>query len=111
MNKNFLSNTEQEATNLKKLKFVRIGGIDNDFVCTYEETSQDNHYLLSYLKFWRLEFKGDIDKNQLMTQLCVAQNPHNWRIKEIVILGDIFITIGKEVNNFKIWRQNTKGIY
>jgi len=108
MNKNFLSKTEHEETNQKKLKLLSIGGIDNDFVCTYEETCQNNTYLLSYLKFWRLEFKGEREKEYIMTQICSAQNPHNGKIKEIINLEEIFITIGDESNNFKIWRQNSK---
>ena len=58
MNKNFVSSCESEETNQKKLKLMAIGGDNNEFVCTYEETCNNGSYLLSYLKFWKLQFKS-----------------------------------------------------
>lgn len=102
-NKNFVSSTEREEINCRKLKHVEIDVMNFEYLVTYEEIAdeKDPNFLISYLKFWKFQsanFKRDFS----IELICSAENPHdNEKITQIEISGGKCVTYSK--SHFKLW--------
>lgn len=100
--KNFISSTEVEQINNRRLMNVEVARPSNDYIATYEEIKDeaDPNFLISMLKFWKFT-------NYTLELLCVADNPHkNERVKQIRSSNSMFLTIGE--SSFKVWKLTEK---
>jgi hypothetical protein len=90
-NRNFISRTEREEINLRKLEIVKV---NSKYMVTYEEV-KDDMLFISYLKLWS---RNNFD----FTLLTTAENSHNnEKIKNIFLEDDSFITYSDK--SLKYW--------
>ena len=112
MTKNFTSATEQESINYRKLVHVEINKPNLDLLVTYEEITDENdkNFLISYLKFWRV---NNIKENFSIDLLYMAENPHNnEKVTKILFTGSKCVTVSNGF--FKVWdiesRESNEGV-
>ncbi len=113
--KNFVSKTEKEKINLRKLKLVEIVKPYTNILVTYDEininenvygeaieSSNNNSksFLNSNLKFWKItDFSED---NFTLELISLAENPHNNEsIKSMISFDSKLITYSDSF--FKVW--------
>lgn len=110
--KNFVSKTEKEKINLRKLKLAEVIKPDSNMLVTYDEikinenvygeqvSSDKNSFLNSNLKFWKI---SDFSETNFTLELIsLAENPHNNEsIKSMVSYDSKLITYSD--STFKVW--------
>lgn len=110
--KNFVSKTEKEKINLRKLKLVEVIKPDSNMLVTYDEikiseniygekvNSNKNSFLNSNLKFWKI---SDFSETNFTLELIsLAENPHNNEsIKSMISFDSKLITYSDSF--FKVW--------
>jgi hypothetical protein len=102
INKNFVSKTEREAINLRQLKLVEVD-LENSRMVTYEEIRDNDFFINSYVKLFKIELLNQKFKSEL---LCISENPHNNEsIKNVLSDEDGFITYSS--THFKYWNINS----
>ena len=105
-NKNFVSNTEREEINCRRLKNVEIQKGKFEFLVTYEEIAdeQDDNFLISYLKFWKLS-SNNFKRDFTIELICTAENPHgNEKVSQIEFSEGKCVTYSK--SHFKVWEKS-----
>lgn len=109
LHKNFISRTEREKINNKQLVNVTISQ-SKDFICTYEEITDENdkNFLISYLKFWKV---NNLSGEFTMELLSIAENSHNNEKINVInsqtfMSNDCFVTMSQ--SSFKIWSLSTE---
>lgn len=112
--KNFVSKTEKENINLRKLRLAEIIKPDSNMLVTYDEikisenvygepvpvNSSKNSFLNSNLKFWKIT---DLSETNFTLELIsLAENPHNNEsIKSMISYDSKLITYSDSI--FKVW--------
>jgi len=122
--KNFVSKTEKEKINLRKLKLAEIIKPNHNMLVTYDEikinenenvnvngsstavvnysnnNNNKNLFLNSYLKFWKI---SDFSETNFTLELIsLADNPHNNEsIKSMISFDSKLITYSDSI--FKVW--------
>lgn len=110
--KNFVSKTEKEIINLRKLKLAEIINPESNMLVTYDEikinenvygeqvNSNKNSFLNSNLKFWKI---SDFSETNFTLELIsLAENPHNNEsIKSMISYDSKLITYSDSI--FKVW--------
>lgn len=116
--KNFVSKTEKEKINLRKLKLVEIVKPYSNILVTYDEikinenvygealdnnNNTSKNFLNSNLKFWKItDFSED---NFTLELISLAENPHNNEsIKSMISFDSKLITYSNSF--FKVWDLN-----
>ena len=101
LNKNFVSQTENEENNLRRLKFCSI---ENDILCVYDETIYQEKYLQSSLRFYKINFHFlNNTENEFLTQICCANNPHQSELISLNKIDNLFVSIGRESCDFNLF--------
>lgn len=110
--KNFVSKTEREKINLRKLKLAELVKPNSNIFVTYEEikinenlfgapiNTKNTEFLNSSLKFWKI---SDFSETNFTLELIsLAENPHNNEsIKSMISYDSKLITYSDSI--FKVW--------
>lgn len=110
--KNFVSKTEKEKINFRKLKLAEIVKSESNIFVTYDEikinenvygenlNSKKNSFLNSNLKFWKItDFS---ETNFTLELISLAENPHNNEsVKSMISYNSNLITYSDSM--FKVW--------
>jgi len=110
--KNFVSKTEKEKINLRKLKLAEVIKPDSNIFVTYDEINLNENvygeilqtnehcFLNSNLKFWKI---SDFSETNFTLELIsLAENPHNNEsIKSMISYDSKLITYSDSM--FKVW--------
>lgn len=99
--KNFISQTEKESINNRRLINVEINSPEINYMVTYEEITDDldKNFLISYLKFWKVI---NIKENFSIELISIAENAHNnEKVKGISFHNGRCTTFGEK--SFKLW--------
>ena len=110
--KNFVSKTEKEKINLRKLKLAEVIKPDSNIFVTYDEINLNENvygeilqtnehcFLNSNLKFWKIS--DFTETNFTLELISLAENPHNNEsIKSMISYDSKLITYSDSM--FKVW--------